>query len=195
MNIWPFSAINSLKKELASTENSLRRARATARNIDSALDQQIDRNNALQSKLELQADLIGGITKSRADTVIQLGDANDRAFRASEAHVTTMGHFHQALDLLAKIVKSTEAGRILDAVNEAEDFHNHHRGTKLCIKCGSDMIPMHSEDKKLCSNGACGHEIEWKLEDGQQYQYKRNVEAFIEDRSGVQEDLPPLERL
>ena len=59
--------------------------------------------------------------------------------------------------------------------------------TKNCPKCDSAMIAMHSEDKKMCSNGACGHEINWDLEDGQQYLYKRDVEPFVEDRSNVKE--------
>lgn len=109
--------------------------------------------------------------------------SEDRAFRASEAHVITMGKFMEALDLLTEIVKGPA-----DLVKTVK-FIELHRSTKNCTKCGSEMIPMHSEDKKLCSNGACGHEVEWKLEDGQQYQYKRNVEAFVEDRS--QSSLPP----
>lgn len=119
--------------------------------------------------------------------------ANDRAFRASEAHVVTMGNFTQALDRLEDMLKADDG----QAWKEAEKFVLRHRGTKVCIKCGSEMIPMHSEDKKLCSNGACGHEVEWKLSEGQQYQYKRNVEPFVEDRSGKSEEPPrsTLERL
>jgi hypothetical protein len=80
------------------------------------------------------------------------------------------------------------------AFKEAEKFLARFRSTKTCIKCQSEMIPLHSEDKKICSNGACGHEVEWKLEAGQQYQYKRDVEPFIEDRSNVQEPLDDNER-
>lgn len=215
MNIWPFSALKRHKQALLSAENQLYRARCTGRKMENELE---------LSRMKLVAIAVGAQCNTResaklqrvapgnpyhCDTVqnvydavdreIQLREdleqANDRSFRASEAHVVTMGHFNQALDLIAEIVRSTETGRILDAANAAEDFLHHHRGTKVCIKCGSEMIPMHSEDKKLCSNGACGHEVEWKLAEGQQYQYKRNVEAFVEDRSGVQEELPPLERL
>jgi hypothetical protein len=57
--------------------------------------------------------------------------------------------------------------------------------TKTCVKCQSAMIPLHSEDKKICSNGACGHEIDWHLEEGQDFTHKRNVEAFVEDRSNT----------
>lgn len=128
-----------------------------------------------------------------------LEEANDRAFRASEAHVVTMGNFNMALDIIGQVVKTKLQGDMRDNAQEAEKFYNQHRGTKTCVMCGSEMIPMHSEDKKLCSNGACGHEVEWKLEDGQQYQYKRNVEPFVEDRSNVREELEPpratLERL
>uniref|UniRef100_A0AAU6W092 Uncharacterized protein n=1 Tax=Pseudomonas phage Nican01 TaxID=3138540 RepID=A0AAU6W092_9CAUD len=74
-----------------------------------------------------------------------------------------------------------------------------HSSTKNCVKCGCEMIPMHDTDKKLCSNGACGHEVDWKLEEGQRYMYKENVEPFVEDRSKSQDDLEPprsnLERL
>lgn len=215
MNIWPFSALKRHKQALLSVENQLYRARCTYRKLENELEQE---------RMKLVACGVGAMSNTRESAKVQriakdspyycasLGDvysavdremthredleaANDRAFRASEAHVTTMGHFHQALDLITDIVRATEAGRILDAANAAEEFLHHHRGTKVCIKCGSEMIPLHSEDKKLCSNGACGHEVDWKLAEGQQYQYKRNVEAFVEDRSGVQEELPPLERL
>ena len=103
----------------------------------------------------------------------------DAAFRASEAHVVTMTNFQTALDRITDMVKGDDG----QAFKEAEKFLNRFRSTKTCIKCDSTMIPMHDEDKKLCSNGACGHELDWKLEEGQQYQYKRNVEPFIEDRS------------
>lgn len=103
----------------------------------------------------------------------------DAQFRASEAHVLTMANFQTALERIEDMVKGDDG----QAFKEAEKFLNRFRSTKNCIKCGSVMIAMHDEDKKLCSNGACGHEIEWKLEEGQTYQYKRDVEAFVEDRS------------
>lgn len=59
--------------------------------------------------------------------------------------------------------------------------------------CEAEMIPMHSTDKKMCSNGACEHEVDWPLEEGQSYQYKRNVEPFIEDRSDKTQEPPRSE--
>lgn len=109
--------------------------------------------------------------------------SEDRAFRASEAHVVTMGKFQAALDIIGSVVKTKLQGDMRDNAQEAEKFYNLHRGTKICVMCGSDMIPLHSEDKKICSNGGCGHEVEWKLEEGQKYQHKNNVEPFVEDRS------------
>lgn len=117
----------------------------------------------------------------------ELEEANDRAFRASKAHIATMGKFQDALDVIGKVVKTKLQGDMRDNAQEAEKFYNLHRGTKVCVMCGCDMIPMHSEDKKMCSNGACGHEIEWKLEEGQKYQHKNNVEPFVEDRSQPEE--------
>lgn len=117
----------------------------------------------------------------------ELEVANDRAFRASEAHVVTMGKFQAALDIIGKVVKTKLQGDMRDNAQEAEKFYNLHRGTKVCVMCGSEMIPLHSEDKKICSNGACGHEVEWKLEEGQKYQHKNNVEPFVEDRSRPEE--------
>jgi hypothetical protein len=117
----------------------------------------------------------------------ELEVANDRAFRASEAHVVTMGKFQAALDIIGKVVKTKLQGDMRDNAQEAEKFYNLHRGTKVCVMCGSEMIPLHSEDKKICSNGACGHEVEWKLEEGQKYQHKNNVEPFVEDRSAPEE--------
>lgn len=143
--------------------------------------------NAVDREMQLREDL--------GEANDKLERANDRAFRATEAHVATMGNFTDALDRLEDMLKGDDG----QAWKEAEKFVLRHRGTKVCIKCGSEMIPMHSEDKKLCSNGACGHEVEWKLSEGQQYQYKRNVEPFVEDRSNSGEELEPprstLERL
>jgi len=80
-------------------------------------------------------------------------------------------------DLKIKIIELESLGSKLTLIDPLS--------TKNCIKCGSEMIPLRSEDKKLCSNGACGHEIEWLLEEGQEYMHKRNVEPFVEDRSNV----------
>jgi NADH pyrophosphatase NudC (nudix superfamily) len=160
------------------------------------------RYSAEQQRLSKDSPLFCQTVKDVHDAVdremalrADLEQANDRSFRASEAHVVTMGHLTDALDRLEDMLKADDG----QAWKEAEKFLLRHRGTKVCIKCGCDMIPMHSEDKKLCSNGACGHEVEWKLSEGQQYQYKRNVEPFVEDRSNAQEELEPpranLERL
>lgn len=54
--------------------------------------------------------------------------------------------------------------------------------TKHCRKCGSEMVGLRNEDKKVCSNGACKHEVHWPLEDGQEYMFKRNVEPLREAR-------------
>lgn len=56
------------------------------------------------------------------------------------------------------------------------------KSTRLCPKCQCSMIAMRSEDKKVCSNGACGYEMAWPLEEGQQYMFKRNVEPIREPR-------------
>jgi hypothetical protein len=143
----------------------------------------VDREMALREELKeayLHTDSYRRLV-TNVDKLLE--EANDRAFRASEAHVITMGNFNQALDHVAELLKyDSDHG-----FEEAEKFLNHHRGTKVCVKCGSEMIPMHSEDKKMCSNGACGHEVEWKLEEGQKYQHKNNVEPFVEDRSQPEE--------
>lgn len=53
----------------------------------------------------------------------QLDEANDRAFRASEAHVVTMRNFHAALDRLGDILKCDDG----QAFKEAQKFYDQHR--------------------------------------------------------------------
>lgn len=48
-----------------------------------------------------------------------------------------------------------------------------------CKKCGAVMVELRSEDKKVCSNGACGHEEHWPLKPGMEYMHKRDVEPFV----------------
>lgn len=142
-----------------------------------------DVHNAVDREMHLREDLDARVLSATADIETKLGIANERTFHTYEAHVVTMDKFHQALDIIGKVVKSKLQGDMRDNAQEAEKFYNLHRGTKVCVMCGSEMIPLHSEDKKICSNGACGYEVEWSLEPGQKYQHKNNVEPFIEDRS------------
>lgn len=129
----------------------------------------VDREMQLREDLERAQYQVRAADESHMDSVAILTKTNEQLNLALD-HMTSM--MKGEADLVAALT-----------------FLNQHRSTKHCIKCGSEMIPLHGEDKKLCSNGACGHEIDWKLEDGQQYQYKRNVEPFVEDRS--QSSLPP----
>ena len=64
--------------------------------------------------------------------------------------------------------------------------------TKLCPDCNSTMIPMPSSNTKVCSNGSCGKEIPWPLEEGQVHTMTGMgpVEPFVEDRSN---DNRPLD--
>ena len=210
--IWPFSTIKNLRIALAEANELSDRRDENFRLLHTQLNKQAEELEV--ERMRLTACGVGAMSNTRAsaahhrvkkdspyfcasvgdvynavDREMQLREdlenASDRAFRATEAHVVTMGNFNMALDRLSDVLKCDDG----QAFKEADKFLAAHRSTKNCNKCGSEMIPMHSEDKKLCSNGACGHEVEWKLEDGQQYQYKRNVEPFVEDRS--QSSQPP----
>lgn len=48
-----------------------------------------------------------------------------------------------------------------------------------CTKCGAVMVELRSEDKKVCSNGACGHEEAWPLKEGDRSMFKNDVEPFV----------------
>lgn len=215
--IWPFSTINKLKAALAMANETNVQAVKNFEDLHTTSRLQGELIDKMADELEIErmrlvACGVGAMANTRSSAAQQrvkedspyfcasVGDVYrmvdremqlrediqeeiDHAFRATESHVKTMRKFQEALDLLTEIVKGPA-----DLVKTVK-FIELHRSTKNCTKCGSEMIPMHSEDKKLCSNGACGHEVEWKLEDGQQYQYKRNVEPFVEDRS--QSSQPP----
>lgn len=142
------------------------------------LGYQISRNDGLRDALARKTEECDKLAESAEERI-------DASFRASECHVAVRRDLEEALDRIGDMLKGDDG----QAFKEAEKFFARFRSTKNCVKCGSEMIPMHSDDKKLCSNGACGHEVEWKLEEGQDYQYKRNVEPFVEDRSQVKESL------
>lgn len=180
MNIWPFSEIRKLQESLAMA--NLTNVQSF-KNFNTLSDMIIEVRLQLtetQSALKVTQEYV-------REQQVKLQEANDRAFNASEAHVITMGKFEQALDRIADMIKADDG----QAWKEAHKFLAQHRSTKNCVKCGSKMIELRGEDKKLCSNGACGHEVDWPLEEGQTYMYKNDVEPFIEDRSHVKEELEP----
>lgn len=142
------------------------------------LGYQISRNDGLRDALTRKTEEFDALSLTIEEHV-------DARVRASECHVMVRQDLEAALDRIGDMLKADDG----QAFKEAEKFLNRFRSTKNCIKCGSEMIPLRSEDKKLCSNGACGHEVEWPLEEGQEYMHKRNVEPFVEDRSQVQESL------
>lgn len=227
--IWPFTEIKKLRAALAMANESTAQSVLNFTNMSRVIEGQKALIESVKSRAEYAAsracDLDAALIKACKELEIErmrvvacgvAAMANtrqsaqmQRCSKDSPYYCASVGDVHAAsdremqhredletaLDRIADMVKGDDG----QAWKEAEKFLNRHRSTKNCIKCGTEMIPMHGEDKKLCSNGACGHEIEWKLEEGQQYQYKRNVEAFVEDRSNQREDLEPprssLERL
>lgn len=227
--MWPFSTIKKLRDALAMANETNLQAERNFRSINRTCNEQGNLIDKLQGKVttiakwcetaesnekKLAAELeiermrlvacgVAAMANTRESAAEQRVKKDSPYYCASvqdvhnavDREMELRENFNQALDRIADMVKGDDG----QAWKEAEKFLSRHRSTKNCIKCGSEMIPMHSEDKKLCSNGACGHEIPWTLADGQQYQYKRNVEAFVEDRSNVKEELEPprstLERL
>ena len=147
--------------------------------LQERLGYQISRNDGLRDALTRKTeefDILAGTLEEHVNARVN----------ASECHAMVRMDLEKALDHIRDILSDQTPGQVL---KDAESFYNRFRSTKNCIKCGSEMIPLRSEDKKLCSNGACGHEVEWPLEEGQQYMHKRDVEPFVEDRSNVQESL------
>ena len=147
-------------------------------NTREKLGYQVSRNNGLHQGLT-------AVTAERDKLKAQLDGIDDAAISAADHIMELELDLQAALDRIGDMLKGDDG----QAFKEAEKFLNRFRSTKNCIKCGSEMIPLRSEDKKLCSNGACGHEVDWPLEEGQQYMHKRDVEPFVEDRSNVQESL------
>lgn len=151
---------------------------AEASKLREQLGYQVSRNDGLRDALTRKTeefDILAGTLEDHVNARVN----------ASECHAMVRMDLEMALDRIRDMVKGDDG----QAFKEAEKFLNRFRSTKNCIKCGSEMIPLRSEDKKLCSNGKCGHEVEWPLEEGQQYMHKRDVEPFIEDRSNIQESL------
>ncbi|ATW58047.1 hypothetical protein CNR34_00114 [Pseudomonas phage nickie] len=206
--IWPFTELKKLRDALAmanetnkqAVENftSLHQTSVKQGKLIDKLSQELERK-----RMRLVACGVGAMANTRESAAQQRVKPDSPYYCASVGDVYSavdreMKHredLESALDRIADMVKGDDG----QAWKEAEKFLSLHRSTKICVKCGSDMIPMHSEDKKLCSNGACGHEVLWTLAEGQHYQYKRNVEPFVEDRSNQQAELEPpratLERL
>lgn len=201
MNIWPFSEIRKLQESLAMAnetnvqavknfDNLHKQAKQAESQCNSYYHQAVSDRRHLERKDELL------IVKSAeiAGLTVKLAETQHLVRAADESHMNTVAElekktqqFEQALDRIADMVKADDG----QAWKEAEKFLAQHRSTKNCVKCGSKMIELRGEDKKLCSNGACGHEVDWPLEEGQTYMYKNNVEPFIEDRSHVKEELEP----
>jgi NADH pyrophosphatase NudC (nudix superfamily) len=186
--IWPFSTIKKLRAEIVELKSAFNQ---TVQFLHQEEEQVVSLNRRLNRVRE---------TALRFEK--DLSNATAQSFLIDRKLLTAQSHLEVSLDILAKVIKSPSAGDdgtvFRAAMKEAEDFYNSHRSTKNCIMCGSKMIELRGEDKKLCSNGACGHEIDWPLEEGQDYMYKRDVEPFVEDRSNKTEELPPranIERL
>lgn len=139
-----------------------------------------ERLNYQHSRNDSLRDALSRKTAEYDELSVSLQYHIDVAIRSSAATGVVAQNFMQALDRIADMLKGDG-----QAFKEAEKFYSRFCSTKNCFKCGSEMIPLRSEDKKLCSNGACGHEVDWPLEEGQDYMHKRNVEPFIEDRSNV----------
>lgn len=179
MNIWPFSELKTLREALKQSTENFNTMQKVIEGKDCMLRQaleklgyQTSRNDGLRDALTRKA--------AEYDALAAQVEAHvDARVNASECHVSVRKDLETALDRIGDTLKNDDG----QAFKEAEKFYNRFRSTKNCIKCGSEMIPMHSEDKKMCSNGACGHEIDWKLDEGQNYLYRNNVEPFIEDRS------------
>ncbi|UKL15013.1 hypothetical protein hairong_108 [Pseudomonas phage hairong] len=212
--MWPFSEIKKLRDALAVANETNRQSVENFRSLNRTCIEQASKIDYLsnwgkdldRTMLKAVADLevermklvacgIAALSNTRESAAQQrvskdspyfcgsvqsVHDAVDREMQLRE-------HLSDALDIIGKVVKTKLQGDMRDNAQEAEKFYNLHRGTKVCVMCGSEMIPLHSEDKKICSNGACGHEVEWKLEEGQKYQHKNNVEPFVEDRSRPEE--------
>lgn len=60
-----------------------------------------------------------------------------------------------------------------------------------CPKCGSQMIELRAEDKKICSGNqlTCGHEEYWPLKPGDKYMHKNDVEPFVRYSEAEQREL------
>lgn len=205
--IWPFTELKTLRDALA----------MATKNFDAVHDSCVKQGKIIDGmmgelemeRMRLVACGVGAMANTRESAAQQRVGKDNRYYCASVKDVYAA--VDREMALREKVETYEEALRKLSCLGNGERPGNSdgnvialralekHSSTKLCIKCGSDMIPMHSEDKKLCSNGACGHEVPWTLEEGQHYQYKRNVEPFVEDRSNVREELEPpratLERL
>ena len=142
------------------------------------------RKNGVVESMQAELDLLRGDLKEARGEGIYFIETPDQT--------PVMKELLEARARIADMIKGDDG----QAWKEAEKYMARASvtdvvkvSTKTCVKCNSDMIPLHSEDKKLCSNGACGHEIPWVLEEGQEYTYKRNVEPFVEDRSNVKEAI------
>ncbi|MEG0063069.1 MAG: hypothetical protein RR740_00550 [Pseudomonas sp.] len=207
MNIWPFSALKRHKEALLSVENSLYRSRGTARKFESELTAAEAKIKHLEEQAEIEriklvAIGVGAMCNTRASAAMQRIAPGDLYYCATLQDVYNL--VDREMDIRERCGTFEEALRKLSCLGNGERPGNStgnmiairaleaHASTKVCIKCGTEMVPLHSEDKKICSNGACGHEVEWTLAEGQQYQYKRNVEPFVEDRSAVREPLPEV---
>lgn len=198
--MWPFSTIKKLQTEWSATLVDLEKSVTNFNKMyQVSCDQgaQIDRlmNELEIERMKLVACGIGAMANTReaahnqrvtkenpyyCASVGDVYDAVDREIRLREA-------LDEALDVIGEIVKTKLNGDMRDNGQKAERFLSKHRGTKVCLKCGSDMVKIESEDKKLCSNGGCGYEVAWELAPGQKYQHKNNVEPFVEDRSQPEE--------
>lgn len=212
--IWPFTKLKSLQNQLAEAKKLLALRDKNFAALKGSCAKQSKMIIGLVDELEVERmRLVACGVGARCNT--RESAAKQRVSKESPYYCASVGYVHATVDremeLREKVETYEEALRKLSCLGNGDRPGNSdgnvialralekHSSTKVCIKCGSDMIPMHSEDKKLCSNGACCHEVPWTLEEGQNYQYKRNVEPFVEDRSNVREELEPpratLERL
>ncbi|UIS24673.1 hypothetical protein S21ZY_111 [Pseudomonas phage ZY21] len=226
--MWPFSTIKNLKSLLAEVRSDLEITQRYVRELMTKGEEQASKIEYLsnwgkdldKAMLKAVADLETERMRLVACGVAAMANtresaAQQRVKKNSPYFCASVGDVHNAVDremaLREKVETYEQALRELSCLGNGERPGNSngnmiairalekHSSTKNCVKCGCEMIPMHDTDKKLCSNGACGHEVDWKLEEGQRYMYKENVEPFVEDRSKSQDDLEPprsnLERL
>lgn len=226
--MWPFSTIKKLRASLAEANELHKRRDQSQSLLHTQLNDQASKieylsqwgkdldkslikacNDLEIERMRLVACGVAAMSNTRQSAAEQRVKKDSPYFCASVSDV------HNAVDremaLREKCETYEKALRELSCLGNGERPGNSngnmiavralekHNSTKNCVKCGCEMIPMHDTDKKLCSNGACGHEVDWKLEDGQRYMYKENVEPFVEDRSKSQDELEPprstLERL
>lgn len=226
--MWPFTKLKNLQNQLAEAKKLLALRDKNFSLLHTQLNDQASKIEYLsnwgkdldKAMLKAVADLETERMRLVACGVAAMANtresaAQQRVKKDSPYFCASVGDVHNAVDremALREKVETYEAAlRELSCLGNGERPGNSngnmiairalekHSSTKNCVKCGCEMIPMHDTDKKLCSNGACGHEVEWKLEDGQRYMYKENVEPFVEDRSKSQDELEPprssLERL